>query len=296
MLALYHAGRQADALDAYQRIYRLLDQELGVQPGRAFGSGCISGSWPLTRPWPHRPPPSPRTPLGGCGSFRRHRSCSPAVAVRWPRWIRSMTRQRWWWARSTGSAGIGKTALAVRLARRIAERYPHGQLFVDLHGHTPGMVPREPAEALDHLLRALGVPGPQIPADLDDRAALYRTRLADQKILILLDDAATETQESPLPGGPGCLVLITSRRRLSGLDPDPHAVAGYPARSGSSQPVRPDRRRAGSATNHPTWWRSLSNCVAGCRWRSASRLPGCDPTPPGACVTWCSGSRTGSIG
>ena len=82
------------------------------------------------------------------------------------------------------------------------------------------MVPREPAEALDHLLRALGVPGPQIPADLDDRAALYRTRLADQKILILLDDAATETQVAPLlPGSPGCLVLITSRRRLSGLDP-----------------------------------------------------------------------------
>ncbi len=119
-----------------------------------------------------------------------------------------------------GMAGIGKTALAVHLAHRIADRYPHGQLFIDLHGHTPGMAPREPAEALDHLLRALGVPGPQIPADLDDRAALYRTRLADQKILILLDDAATETQVAPLlPGSPGCLVLITSRRRLAGLDP-----------------------------------------------------------------------------
>jgi hypothetical protein len=119
-----------------------------------------------------------------------------------------------------GMAGIGKTALAVHLAHRIADRYPHGQLFIDLHGHTPGMAPREPAEALDYLLRALGVPGPQIPADLDDRAALYRTRLADQKMLILLDDAATETQVAPLlPGSPDCLVLITSRRRLSGLDP-----------------------------------------------------------------------------
>jgi tetratricopeptide (TPR) repeat protein len=118
-----------------------------------------------------------------------------------------------------GMPGIGKTALAVHAARKIADRYPDGQLFIDLHGHTQGMEPIEPGEALDHLLRALGVPGTHIPASLDERAALYRTRLADQQVLIVLDNAAAETQVQPLlPGSPGCLVLVTSRRRLAGLD------------------------------------------------------------------------------
>lgn len=118
-----------------------------------------------------------------------------------------------------GMAGIGKTALAVCAAHRIADRYPAGHLFVDLYGYTPGMQPLEPAEALDYLLRALGVPGAGIPPGLDDRAALFRTLLSDQQMLILLDNAASEAQVAPLlPGSPGCLVLITSRRRLAGLD------------------------------------------------------------------------------
>jgi tetratricopeptide (TPR) repeat protein len=118
-----------------------------------------------------------------------------------------------------GMAGIGKTALALQVAHRITDRYPHGQLFIDLHGYTQGIEPIEPAEALDHMLRALGIPGTQIPVSLDQRAALYRSRLADQQMLIVLDNAATETQVAPLlPGSPGCLVLVTSRRRLAGLD------------------------------------------------------------------------------
>jgi tetratricopeptide (TPR) repeat protein len=135
-----------------------------------------------------------------------------------------------------GMAGVGKTALAVHAAHRIAGHYPDGQLFIDLHGYTPGVKPIEPAEALDHALRALGIPGTQIPAGLDEKAGLYRSRLADQKTLIVLDNAATESQVTPLlPGGPGCLVLVTSRRRLAGLDhthilsldtlPTPDAVA-----------------------------------------------------------------------
>jgi tetratricopeptide (TPR) repeat protein/transcriptional regulator with XRE-family HTH domain len=118
-----------------------------------------------------------------------------------------------------GMAGIGKTALAVHAAHRIADRYPDGQLFTDLHGHTQGLAPVEPGEALDRMLRALGVPGQQIPAGLDERGALYRTRLAGRRVLIVLDNAATENQVVPLlPGTPGCLVLVTSRRRLAGLD------------------------------------------------------------------------------
>ncbi len=118
-----------------------------------------------------------------------------------------------------GMAGVGKTALAVHCAHRLALRYPDGQIFVDLHGFTDGVGPVQPGDALDRILRALGVPSEQIPGDLDERAALYRSHLAGRRVLILLDNAAADTQVAPLlPGTSGCLVLITSRRRLAGLD------------------------------------------------------------------------------
>jgi tetratricopeptide (TPR) repeat protein len=118
-----------------------------------------------------------------------------------------------------GMAGVGKTALAVHAAHRMAGHYPDGQLFIDLLGYTEGARPVEPGDALDRMLRALGVPGDQIPRDLDDRAALFRSRLAGRRILILLDNAASEAQVAPLlPGTPECLVMVTSRRRLVGLD------------------------------------------------------------------------------
>ncbi|MDQ7905369.1 tetratricopeptide repeat protein [Phytohabitans sp. ZYX-F-186] len=217
MLALYQAGRQGDALDAYQRVYRLLDQELAVRPGQALQrlhQRILTADPTLAPPaaaathTPRRvrqlpaPPPMFTGRIREVATLDRSHDASTVVI-----------------SAIDGMAGIGKTALAVHLAHRIADRYPDGQLFVDLHGHTPGMAPREPAQALDHLLRALGVPGPQIPANLEDRAALYRTRLADRRMLVLLDDAATEAQVAPLlPGSAGCLVLITSRRRLAGLD------------------------------------------------------------------------------
>jgi tetratricopeptide (TPR) repeat protein/transcriptional regulator with XRE-family HTH domain len=118
-----------------------------------------------------------------------------------------------------GMAGVGKTALAVHAAHQMADRYPDGQLFLDLHGYTPGVAPIGAGEALERMLRSLGVPGEGIPADVDERAGLYRSRLADQRMLVVLDNAATEAQVTPLlPGAPGCLVLVTSRRRLAGLD------------------------------------------------------------------------------
>jgi tetratricopeptide (TPR) repeat protein len=118
-----------------------------------------------------------------------------------------------------GMAGVGKTALAVYAAHRMVERFPDGQLFIDLHGFTATVAPVRPAEALDRLLRMLGVPGEQIPAGVDDRAALWRSVLAGRRMLIVLDNAATEAQVAPLlPGAAGCLVLVTSRRRLAGLE------------------------------------------------------------------------------
>ncbi|MGK5532417.1 ATP-binding protein [Streptomyces sp. URMC 129] len=116
-----------------------------------------------------------------------------------------------------GTAGVGKTSLAVHWAHHAREHFPDGQLYVNLRGHDPGP-PVTPQEALHHFLTALRVPARAIPADLEARAALYRSCLAGRKVLILLDNAATVSQVRPLlPGTPGCLAVVTSRSRLSGL-------------------------------------------------------------------------------
>lgn len=118
-----------------------------------------------------------------------------------------------------GMAGIGKTALAVCAGHRLAEQFPDGQMFVDLHGFTAGVEPVPPGQALDRLLREVGVPGERIPSGVEERAALWRSVLSGRRMLVVLDNAATEEQVRPLlPGAGGCLVLVTSRRRLIGLD------------------------------------------------------------------------------
>ena len=118
-----------------------------------------------------------------------------------------------------GMAGIGKTALAVHAAHRLAGRFPGGQIFLPLHGHTPGRQPVGPADALASLLLTIGLPAAQIPAGLEARTGLWRDRLAGRQLLLVLDDAADSEQVRPLlPGAGGCLVLVTSRRRLSALE------------------------------------------------------------------------------
>jgi transcriptional regulator with XRE-family HTH domain len=117
-----------------------------------------------------------------------------------------------------GMAGVGKTHLALHAAHRWAQHYPDGQLFLDLQGCTRGAHPVRPGDAGGRLIHLLGVPDARIPDGLDDRAALYRSCLTGRRVLILLDNAAAEDQVAPLlPGSPGCLVLMTSRRRLNGL-------------------------------------------------------------------------------
>ncbi|MGD0604158.1 MAG: tetratricopeptide repeat protein [Streptosporangiaceae bacterium] len=118
-----------------------------------------------------------------------------------------------------GMAGVGKTALAVRAAHQLAPRFPDGQFFLSLHGHTPGQRPVEPADALASLLLTAGVPTAHIPPGLEARAALWRDRLAGRKMLLVLDDAAGSEQIRPLlPSADGSLVLVTSRRHLSALE------------------------------------------------------------------------------
>jgi len=118
-----------------------------------------------------------------------------------------------------GMAGVGKTALAVHAAHRLAPRFPAGQIFLPLHGHTPGQQPVDPADALASLLLTAGVPAGQIPPGLEARMALWRDRLAEKQLLLILDDAADSEQVLPLlPGAGGSLVLVTSRRHLSALE------------------------------------------------------------------------------
>ena len=116
-----------------------------------------------------------------------------------------------------GTAGVGKTALAVRWARRVAAAFPDGQLYVNLRGYDPG-APVSPGDALAGFLRALGLAGEDIPAGEDERAACYRSLLDGRRMLVLLDNAASVQQARPLlPGSPTCLVVVTSRDSLAGL-------------------------------------------------------------------------------
>jgi tetratricopeptide (TPR) repeat protein/transcriptional regulator with XRE-family HTH domain len=116
-----------------------------------------------------------------------------------------------------GTAGVGKTALALQWAHQMAGRFPDGQLYVNLRGYGPGE-PMTAGEALLGFLRALGVPGPDIPAQTEQRAARYRGLLSGRRVLIILDNAREAGQVRPLlPAAPGCVVLVTSRDTLAGL-------------------------------------------------------------------------------
>ena len=117
-----------------------------------------------------------------------------------------------------GMAGIGKTTFAIHAAHQLTSRYPDGQIFVPLHGHTPGQQPVRPADALATLLLTTGLTAQQIPPGLDARQELWRERVAGKKILLVLDDATGSDQVRPLlPGTTDALVLVTSRRRLTAL-------------------------------------------------------------------------------
>ncbi len=117
-----------------------------------------------------------------------------------------------------GSAGIGKTALAVYWAHQVADRFPDGQLYVDLHGFDPSGSPVQPAEAVRGFLEALGIPAERVPASLQARTGLYRTLLSTRRVLVVLDNARDAEQASPLlPGTPGCVAVVTSRNQLNRL-------------------------------------------------------------------------------
>jgi DNA-binding SARP family transcriptional activator/tetratricopeptide (TPR) repeat protein len=226
MLALYRSGRQAEALEVYRQGHRLLVDELGLEPGpdlRRLQRAILAGDPGLllaagtaagatSRPAPVVDPPAQLPPDIADFTGRREQVARLRAALGSARPPRAVAI-----AVLSGKPGVGKTALAVHVAHRLRPDFPDGQLQVDLGGAERR--PLAPDEVLDRFLRALGIAGAAVPATLEERRDLYRSRLADRRVLIVLDNAADEAQVRPLlPGSPSCAVMVTSRGRLAALD------------------------------------------------------------------------------
>jgi len=245
MRAQVATGRTAEALAEYARLRRTLVADLGVEPGeqsRALQAAILASSpipdWPgegpagstghagstaaplasstpftpftpptLHRPTPHQLPGTPRHFVGRTAHLRALTemvdSATPGATVI---------------AAIGGLAGTGKTALALHWAWQMADRFPDGQLYVNLRGFDPSLTPVAPAEAVRGFLDALGVGPAHLPVSLQAQVALYRSLLADKRVLVVLDNARDDEHvRLLLPGGPLCLVVVTSRTQLTGL-------------------------------------------------------------------------------
>jgi DNA-binding SARP family transcriptional activator/Tfp pilus assembly protein PilF len=243
LLALEYTGRRAEAIAAYGDVRRVISDELGVNPGPelrqlyqrllAADDADAAPGMPTARPEPTPEPPRPATSAP--------RRPADADAARPPAQLPAdigdftgrgshLAQLRSLLTRSSGTdnpsaltiavvagtGGLGKTTLAVHAAHSLRDEFPDGQLYVNLRGAAEQ--PAMPEEVLARLLRDLGVMPGQVPAGQEERAALYRTRLAGRRVLIVLDDARGAAQVRPLlPGSASCAVIVTSRHRLADL-------------------------------------------------------------------------------
>ncbi|HCT75350.1 MAG TPA: hypothetical protein DGG94_07095 [Micromonosporaceae bacterium] len=217
MTGLHGSGRRSDALNAYHHLRAHLAEELGVDPGeelQCLHAGILAGHAPSDRRRSMQLPPIPRQLPSDTHAFtgrveelakldallaERDNNTGPMIAV------------------IAGTPGVGKTAFAAHWARRCADSFPDGQLWVNLGGYGPGQ-PDTPEQGLTRFLRALGVPTGTMPLDLNDLIGFYRSLTDGRRMLIVLDNANGSEQVRPLlPGAPGCLVLVTTRSQLTGL-------------------------------------------------------------------------------
>ena len=215
LIRAYHAvGQRAKAFQLYHEVRERLVEELGVDPGpelRAAHAALLNEDGePAPRPTQRVPKQLPAEPHGFTGRTAELSMLDGLL----PATDRGGATVL---AAISGSAGIGKTALAVHWAHRVRDRFPDGQLYANLRGHAQGS-PVPPVEVLGQFLIALGIPAERVPADLATAAALYRTLMTDRKTLVLLDNVSGPEQVRPLlPAGPGCLVVVTGRDTMAGL-------------------------------------------------------------------------------
>jgi DNA-binding SARP family transcriptional activator/Tfp pilus assembly protein PilF len=221
ILAQYRAGHRTEAMQTARRMRASLAQEQGLDPSEAFATleqavlradpaldhspATITAAAPTATVTPAQLPLDVYGFAGREPELRRLAALTditpgpPVVLI-------------------TGTAGVGKTALAVHWAHRRADRFPDGQLYLNLRGFDPARGPMEPIEALRRCIRALGADPAAIPDDVEEAAALYRSQLARRRVLIVLDNARITDQVRPLlPGSAGCAVVVTSRDQLRGL-------------------------------------------------------------------------------
>ncbi|WP_330177276.1 tetratricopeptide repeat protein [Streptomyces sp. NBC_01498] len=227
MLALYRCGRQAEALERYERIRRLLAEEMGVDPGgplrrlyhrilTADPALAVSPSQPAEVPAVRRPRPVPRQlpppPVAFTGRGRELAALEGLLK-------RSVGADRGPVISAVGGAGgVGKTWLALHWAHENLDLFPDGQLYVNLRGFDPSADPLTAPAAVRGFLDALGTDPQQMPADPESQAGLYRSLVAGRRMLIVLDNARDTDQVRPLlPGGGNCVVVVTSRSHLGGL-------------------------------------------------------------------------------
>jgi DNA-binding SARP family transcriptional activator/tetratricopeptide (TPR) repeat protein len=241
MLALHHAGRRAEAMAVFRDLRRLLVAELGVEPGLdlqrlhrdiltdagtaspgavsgiatgaggggAGGRGATAVDPPAAhRLTPRQLPPAPRGFVGRTAELDLLSGLAGAAAQGTATVVVAID----------GTAGVGKTALALHWAHRSAEEFPDGQLYVNLRGFDPDGPPLQPGEAVRGFLDALGVAPREVPHDPQAQVGLYRSLVAGRRMLLLLDNARAVEQVRPLlPGSPTATVVVTSRNQLAGL-------------------------------------------------------------------------------